>query len=303
MKFFQKRWVAILLCILMIVSGLAIGQAKNKQTEYAPENQASAHDWAQDNYEAYLRYIYDDAGLLSDSTVRKLSEWNAAFDYSHDSICGVGIVDGIDGNDLEDAAFALGAEIGLGENDYFLLLDADAEDWYFVYGDEAAYYVDNRLEILVTGAMASAFRDTDDALLELFRELEDWYQEQMPVSMSAGGSTGMEAGGTIFFVLLLVLLIVLAVISSLLRAGRRVIGGVSGWWPLFFVGRTHHRRSYGPGPRPGPHVGPRPGPKPRPGGSGQRRSAGGFGGSSRGNFSRGGGFGGGNRGGGFGGRR
>ena len=317
MKFFQKRWVAITLCVLMSVAAWAIGQAKNRSAVYAPASSNAAEAWGEENYGSYARYIQDDVGLLSEKTIREISEWNATFDYSYDSICGVGIVLGVEGQSMEDAAFDLGDALGLGENDFFLLLDAENEDWYFVYGEEASYYVDKELEVLAIGAMNEMFQTPDAAMQEFFVGLANWYNNKMPVAgkVVRGSSFGMVAGGTILFILLIVVLVIAAVFSALFRAGRRVVGRGGGWMPLIFLGGRRHRTNYGPGPGPRPNPGPnhRTGPSssaggPRNGGAAPKRSSGGFGSGSRGNFNHGGGFGGsnrsgGSRGGGFGGRR
>jgi hypothetical protein len=38
MKFLQKRWVAVSLCVLMILAGFAVGQAKQQPVSYVPED-------------------------------------------------------------------------------------------------------------------------------------------------------------------------------------------------------------------------------------------------------------------------
>lgn len=309
MKFFQKRWVAITLCVLMIVAALAIGQAKNSTTEYQPGSSTSAKNWQEENYGSYTRYIRDDAGLLSDETIRRVAEYNASSDYSYGSICGLWIAEDLGGEDLEELAFDYADELGLGSSDFFLLLDAESEDWYFACGDEVYYYKDNQLEILVIGAVSAIFTDTDEAVLELYEELFDWYAEELPLAdaWENGSDSVMIAGGSVFFVGLIVLLVIAAVFSAMIRAGKRFVGRAGSWWPvLFLTGRRRHD-PFGPAgrPGPGPRNGPRPGGPSRFSGGPRSGGAGGFGSSSRGGFNRGGGFGGGNRGGrgGFGGKR
>lgn len=320
MKFLQKRWVAITLCVLMIVAAFGIAGRKQANAQYDPTDSGSAENWAGENYASYTRYVQDDAGLFSDKTIREISEYNARLDYYYGSICGVATATDLDGQDIVDAAYDSAELIGLGASDYLLFLDEGSSDWYFVPGEAASYYVDNRLEILVTGYMDTIFSDPDDSVRGLFRELEDWYSDTVPLAdtKAEGSGNGTVAGGVILFVLLIVILIIIAVISSLARAGRRVVGG---WWPVF-IGRSrpryrvHHTPPPGPRPGPRPNPGPRPGAGsrpgagPRPGGSSGRSGSGGFGGSNRGSFGRsGGGFGGssrgggGGRGGGFGGKR
>lgn len=311
MKFFQKRWVAITLCIVMIVAAIGIGQAKNRNT-YKPESTAAAEQWGEENYAAYSRFLRDGANLLSAKTEQTLSSYNGAWDYSYESVCGVVTVSGLDGQDMEDAAYDQAEELGLGSYDCLLLVDAESQEWYFVYGDDFGYYVNNELDILFRGTLGSAVTNPDKQLPDLFEKLSGWYKDNLPVSGQAAqkNRSGLVAGGAVFFVLLIILLIIAAIVSAIVRAGRRVVGGFRRA-PIFFFGPGPRgpRPPFGPGPGPGPNPGPRPGPNPgpRPGGS-SNRSSGGFGSSSRGgsfNGSRSGGFGsssrgGSSRGGGFG---
>ena len=181
MKFFQKQWVARILCFLMILA--AFGIARNKQqTSYQPSSSSAVENWGEENHDAYTRYIMDKADLFSDSTVRKLSEYNAGLDYAYGSICGVATLSGLDEQDIESAAYDMAELLGLGSSDYLLLLEEQSQDWYFAYGDDASYYVDNHLEILVTGSMDTIYQDADDSVLEWFEYLQDWI---MPTAASA----------------------------------------------------------------------------------------------------------------------
>jgi len=172
-------------------------------------------------------------------------------------------------------------------------MDLKAEDWYFVYGEQLSYYVDHELEILIRGEITAGYTEIDKILPELFADLQNWYQDNVPMADQAGqkdpGSSGVG-----FVVLLLVLVLIIGLVNSITRVRYRRMGG---FWPLFFLGRHHHFHGPAGGPHHNPGSGFRSGkPSGRPGG---------FGGSSRGSGfgGRGGGFGGGHRGGGSGGRR
>ena len=123
MKFFQKRWVAITLCILMILTALAIGRAKESRSREPAAMDAPVQSW-----ESYSRYVVDKTGLLSEETIRKISERNAESDASYSSVCGVGLLDSVSGSSMEEAAFDWRDDLGLGDNDYFLLLDWNSGD-------------------------------------------------------------------------------------------------------------------------------------------------------------------------------
>lgn len=311
MKFFQKRWVAITLCVLMIVAAIGIGQAKANRNSAQPGGSAAAEKWGKENYSAYTKFLRDDAGLLSAKAEETICAYNGALDYSYGSLCGVATVSGLSGWDIEDAAYDLFEDMGMGDADCLILVDAETQEWFFVYGDNFSYYVNNELELLFRQELGSAVTNPDRQLPALFEELSGWYAETYPESVQAanGGRIGLMAGGVIFFVFLVVFLIIAAIVSAIIRASRRAVGGFRQRGPAYFYGpgpgpgprppygpgpgpRPPHGPGPGPGPRPNPGPGPRPNPGPRPSSG---RPSGGFGGSSRGGNRPSGGFGSGKR--------
>ena len=287
MKFLQKRWVAVVICVILVITALGIRAGRNIDTQYRTNSEAAAENWGEQNYGAFTQFILDEADELSQRTVKELSVYNAAFDYAYDSICGVAIVEGTDGMSMEDKAYDLSAELGLGDSDCLLLVDQTAGDWYFVYGADFSYYVNNELEVIFTQYMQKGVESPNTVLPELFEELEDWYDDHVPVQGKQTVSVVGGIGSVLLIILFIVILVIVSIVSSVGRIGRRFVGG---WGPTFFVGGRHHHR---------PNPGPGPGNFHRPTGR-----SGGFGGSSRGSgFRGGGGFGGSSRGGGFGGRR
>lgn len=230
MKFFQKRWVAITLCVIMILSSFGISWSKQKGHSSVPDDTDVVASWGKENYNAYMRYVSDDANLLSEGTEKKLAVYNAWFDYRHGSICGVATVKQLDGQSMEDAAEHAAERLALGSNDYLLLLDKDTQVMHLYCGEEASEYNNHRLDRLVAEEMDDMFRDTDDAMLDLFDDLEDWYEDTVPFTdrPSNAADKGTTVLGTILFVVLLLILVFCALISSMLRAGRRLIRG---WMP------------------------------------------------------------------------
>ncbi len=303
MGFFKKRWVAVALCVVMVIAAIGITSSKEQKQEYRPDLESNAEAWGEANYSSFTSFIYNDDELLSDGAVREISQINASLDYAYGSICGLAVFHGLDGWSLEDAAYDLSGQLELGDSDCLLVVDTDSRDWYFVYGDEFSYYVDNELEILFRGIMEDAVKDPSGVLPEVYEELADWYEDNLPLADREGSSDGDAVFGPLI-VLIFVLILVVA-IGSAARTGSRVIRT----GPVFFVGGHRHRPwRHRPPPGPGPRPGPRPGggsftsrpsrPSGRSGGFGGSSRGSGFGGS-RGGGSRGGGFGGGSRGGGF----
>lgn len=286
MKFLKKRWVAVVLCVIMVLAAVVIAVGRTQTATYEPSNLHAAEDWGEENYEAYTGFVRDEADALSTGTVKALSEVNAALDYTYGSICGVAVVDGVSGT-MEDAAYDMYATLELGDDDCLLLLDVAQEQWYFVYGDDFSWYVDNELEILFQGGLNDDYDKLNSMLPETFEELADWYEDHVPVEQEGAAEASYGGGIAIMSILLIVLVIVIVVISILNSIRRRIVGG----WG-FWGGHWHHHHRPTPPPPPGPHYGLHhgPGPGPRPGG---RPNPGPRPGGSRPSGGRSGGFGGG----------
>ena len=304
MNFLKKRWVAWMLCILMIVVAFGIGQAKEQKQGYIPSNAALAEEWGDENYSSYTRFVRDEVGFLSADTIRMIASCNASLDYIYNSICGIGIVDDLNGRNLEDFAYEMGYEIGLGEYDYFLLLDTASKDYWFVSGDYAGVYVDHELEIIVAEHMSEVFKDPEDGFEELFDELQEWYADHVPKASvyDENKSTVTVIGGSILFFVLIILLVLVAVISASIRTSRRFIRRHIGFSPFVFLGTHRHGPGYGVPPKHGNHFGSSAGTTKRTGHA-SRYSSPHKGGSSFGSTRRGSNFGGSRSGGSFGGKR
>lgn len=303
MKLFQKRWFAVVVAVLLIAAAIGISRARLGGGDYVPENTAAAQKWGEEHADSYTGFVDDSAGLFSAQTLETIAASNGALDYRYGTILGIATARNVPG-DLENAAYDASADLGLGDSDLLLLLDAGAEDWYLVYGGDLAPYVDNELEIVFRGAMSDFYDHPDQAIRSLCSSLTNWAEDNLPLAEGGSGpqrSLLSTIGGVLFFIVLLVILIVAAIAASALRFGRRVVWG---WRPRFFFGPGPFWRGPMGGPPPGPHHRPGPGPNSfhgggRPGGFGGSSRGGGFGGSRGGSSSRGGG----SRGGGFGGSR
>lgn len=304
MQFFKKRGVAITICILMIVLALIIGFSGGKTVEIEPESASSAAAWAKEHADEYEDFIYDKAGLLSSSAEEKLARADAALDYRYSSIVAVGIVDGLDGADIEDAAYDLGYEIGCGETDLMLLLDTSTQQWQVVPGTEIESYVDHELRLLFTSYLGDEVftGSADRQLPALFDALTDWYEENIPVQTKTVTTNGSSLA-SVLLVLCFVIFLVAVIVALCARPRRSYYGAPprsGGFWRGMFFGsmmnRHHHRHHHAPPP-------PRPPQHHNPPHGGLGGNPGGFGGSHSGSFgssNRGGSFGGSSRSGGFG---
>ena len=296
MKLLKKRWFAILVAVVMIVAALTISQSRtHSTTDYQPESASAAWRWGEEHAGAYEKFLSDGAGLFSSGALEDMAAENGALDYRFGTILGVATVNSVSG-DMGTVAYNVSDQLGLGESDFLLLLDAQAEDWYLVYGTEVSPYVDNELEIIFRGAMDQMFTQPDRQMKALFADLQDWCAKNLPLAQEEGRHTSVLStiGEILFILIVLVVLVVAAVAASAMRFGRRVFFGFRPWgFGGFWRGPGYWHR---PPPPPGSHRDP----PHRPGGFGGRGgfgggSRGGFGGSSRGGGSHGGGFGGSSR--------
>ena len=273
------------------------------------------------------QWVSDEANLLSTDTEQLIQETDQTLDGQYGAILAVATVDGLKNYTLEDYAYDLGSEWGLGGWDLILVVDAEQQAYYVAPGDQLTDYLSSNssaqtnLQQYFDQYLGSAFfsGEGDQQMTLLLNSVQSWYAanlsgsgasgtpyEQPSDSYYGGAADYSPDGGGMAAMLvgLIVLIALLLVISSFFAGLRR--RRIYGAGPIFIP--IWHRRHWGPRWRPGPPPGPGPppphsrpphnfGPGPgggRPGG----RPGGGFGSGG----SRGGGFGG-SRGGGFGGGR
>ena len=302
MKFFKNHTVAMILTILAIAGCLFYGY-RTRPDESAADQ--TALEYGRENYEAYLGWISDGADLLSDETEQKVAVYLAAMDQGYGGIIGVVTEENLNGEAIDERAYELAMDADLRGMDMILLMDKASDNWYMMPGAEIKNYLDSKFQAIVTGAFsgASVVKDADQILPDMFKDIFNWYEQNLkPIEYSSGGG----AGAVVFLIFLVLILVVL---FSSLGVGRRYYGyGFWGpfWGPIFYPHRypggptrpRHNRPPNSRPPRDNDHHDPF-----GPGGFG----GGGFGGGGRGGGFGGsggfggGGFGGGGRGGGFGG--
>lgn len=327
MKFFQKKSVAILLTVVMIVAGIGLGQMRANSAPEVPTTGVSALDTSLSTA-AYENWLWDEAGVFSSSEEEKLCLYNANWDNRYSSLIAVAAVKSVDG-DISEYAYELGNEIGLGQGDALLVLDIGGKDAYMATGDDFDDQMLNSTEVTkyLDLYLYEDFMDGNygKGVVTLFGAVNDRYVEvfgtstTVTIGESEGGSTLMGC-----IVLIIILLVIATILDNLRYNSYRqqyygVVNPPYVFRPiLFWHGPSYgwYRRRWtrpvtpprgprGPGGMGGPGVGGG-GSRPasRPGGFTSNNRGGGFGGSSRGGGfggSRGGGFSGGSRGGGFGG--
>ena len=325
MEMLKKRWVAVVILLLVIALSICIGQMRSPTgTDLPATDSAQSLDSGLD-IEPYRTWLWDEVNVLSSSTEDTLCLYNANWDAQYQSLVAVAVVSDTDGQAIDGYAYSLANEIGLSARDALLVVDTGTIDAYLALGND---FLPSLTSSDVTSLLDQNLRaplqagNCGEGVLALFSALDQVYIADYGASLG-GGYHGYEYSGSfatiltvttlvIFFVILLAVLT--AIDTARYNAYRRTYYGVATPPYVFRPILFWHGPRYGwyrrrwhqppPPPPPGPG-GPRP---PRGGGFGGNFSShrgGGFGGSFRGGGfgggSRGGGFGGGFRGGGFGG--
>ena len=299
MKFFQKRWVAVLVAIVAIVVGIGLGQLRANRAPDVPTTGETALDTSLST-SAYETWIWDEAGVLSSGEEKQICLYNANWDKRYTSLLAVAAVKSVDG-DIADYSYELGNEIGLGQGDALLVLDIGGKDAYLATGNDFADELlnDTQATTYLDLYLYEDFMDGNygKGVLTFMAALNDRYVEAF------GGERVESIDGAGTVVSVIVMLLILFVIINAIDKSRY---------------NTYRRRYYGvPNPpyvfRPllfwhGPSYGwyrrrwRQPPPPPPPRGPSNRGpgSPGGFGGTGGfTNNNRGSGFGGNARGGGF----
>lgn len=312
MEVLKKRWAAVLIALVVIAVSVGIGWLKRPSP--AGTAQGSGLDAGLDTGQ-YEQYVWDQAGILSDSTERALCLYNANWDYRYHSVVAVLTVDSIGGEDIEDFSYEQGAGFGLGEGDAVVVL-ADGDGlWYVAPGTDFESILTNRVVSDLGDCLQAAVdtRSYDANVRAFFQTLDGIYQDNF--GMGAAGTVYQTETGSYEYssagfqgreilsivVVLAVFLVIFSIIDSFRHSLYRQRYYGMGTPPvvfrplLFWHGprsRWYQRRwnSPPPSPPPGGAGGFRPGNSSGFGGAGARppRGGGTFGGRPSGKSARGG---------------
>lgn len=299
MKIFQKRWVAVLLTVLMIGMAAWIGHMRADKVVVEPvPDQGTVDPGLNTNLSTsdYEKWILDESGVLSERAYKQICLYNANWVQRYDSLIAVAVMKNVD-EDLFDWAVDTAGEIELARTDGLLVIDTSDGEVQLVVGNDYPLS-DSQITDYTTKYMADEVGrgDYSGAILNLFDGLNTYYVDHYGLGNAGGTSTQAKDGAGIgILTRIIVCVIVLLVIANLMdrwryaRYRRRYYGMVQPpvlFRPiLFWHGPTYgwYRRRWNQPPPPSGPRGPR--------GPGNR--SGGFGGpSSRGGSSsfRGGGF-------------
>ena len=188
MKFFQKRAVAVVVLILAIVAGVAIGQAKK------PDTGAEASTAIVGSY----TYVYDYAGVLTDETMEHIDAMNASLFAQTGAQILVDVVNSTGGADIMEYATDLGNTYGVGSaernNGVVMLLALNnvsqsglMGDYCVVVGTGLEAYADDFVS-LQSYYLESDFAagDYDAGVRAAFDAFIDWFADHYGVTIREG---------------------------------------------------------------------------------------------------------------------
>ncbi|MBR5534321.1 MAG: TPM domain-containing protein [Ruminiclostridium sp.] len=200
MNFFKKTSVALVIALLVVALCCVWGHNRASQqtpeigTHYEPDRSSG-----ESNLNYYLGWISDSARLFSADTVDTLARENLTLDNTYGSLVAVKTVSYLNGRDIQSYAEETARTIGLDRRDMLLFLDSNSESWYVTYGSDLVTYVETSADLpnLFRKHLGNAFWEegnADKAIQDLFRDLEDWYEENIPPLEKS--STGFLPAGT-----------------------------------------------------------------------------------------------------------
>ena len=163
----KRTGVAVLLTVVMIVAAVVIGLAR-RPGHNLPAAESGASTW----------YVSDQAGVLSSSAIRQLQEHNRTLDSSMGVVIGC-ITCNYGKNDLYNYAMDQAEKMGLGANDFVVVLDISGENYWLIQGSGLVdLFTDDDCAAYAWEYMEQPFAQGDysQALLSLSDALTQWYE-------------------------------------------------------------------------------------------------------------------------------
>lgn len=133
----KKQIVAAAAAAVMIAAAVGIGQLRKPGGPAQTLVSAGALDNSLDT-SYYEQFVYDRAELLSIQAEQAIALYNANWDQRYESVVAVSTVHSLGGADLEAAAQAAGLDMGLGEGDAVILIEADSGSYCLSPGNDFA---------------------------------------------------------------------------------------------------------------------------------------------------------------------
>lgn len=164
---FKRTGVAVFFTVLMIVAAINIGLTRR------PDRTVPSNSQGQDSW-----FVSDQAGVLTDTGIRQLQDSNQALDRSMGVVIGY-VTCNYGKSDLYNYAMDQAEAMGLGVNDFVVVLDISGENYWLIQGSGLVdVFTDDDCASYAWDYMEQPFAQGDytQALLSLTDALTQWYQ-------------------------------------------------------------------------------------------------------------------------------
>lgn len=181
--FFKKQGVAWGLTLAMVFAAIGIGYAKAPFNDPKPENVPAPPQTIPPGYSETIppasadSFVWDNAQVLSDRTVRELDERNDRLWNNYNVTVGVVTCD-YGGDDLYGYALQCADDMGLGGYDMIVVLDILGDNYWLLEGNDIRRdFTDQTASDYAYDYMEEWFAagDYDFAVCQLTEMLELWY--------------------------------------------------------------------------------------------------------------------------------
>ena len=176
---FKKQGVAWFITIVMILIAIFIGLGKRpvKPEPVFPSPSPAPLDPSGPVAEETF-FVYDDAGVLSADTEKALTRRNEALGRDLEVVIAV-VTANYGRDDLFDYALDYAERIGLGGNDFIVVLDISGDNYWLVQGANLiGIFTDDDCSNYAWDYMERYFAagDYNGAVLSLTEALDKWYR-------------------------------------------------------------------------------------------------------------------------------
>ena len=175
MKLLKKQGVAWVIVAVMILFAIGMGSAKAPPKVEVPGSVGPGDSAAV--VESF--YVYDDAGVLSAKTEENLTRINLDLYEKLDVLVAV-VTTNYGREDLYDYAMAYAGDIGLGGNDFIVVLDISGENYWIIQGANLVnWFTDEDCFDYAWNYMEEFFArgDYDSAAQNITEALAHWYYQ------------------------------------------------------------------------------------------------------------------------------
>lgn len=186
MNFFKSFPVAVAICAAVIFLCCLWGFEQVYVPPEEPEDSASeSHSRAgESNLNYYLSWMEDEAGMFNMDTADTIARKNLSLDSEFNSLVAIRTVSSLEGVGIDQYARSLSETMDLGGRDMLLVLDAETQDWYVVYGPGLQPYVEMNTELqeLFEAQLSPDFFavTSNRRVVLLFDALTEWFEANVP---------------------------------------------------------------------------------------------------------------------------